>query len=243
MENIKLYKCYKGTCSKCLNEENPYLTEDEYKELLDTDGKVQCPEGHLECGIQELKPEDYPKQPKNYKKLVLIGGGSLFIIIVVVAILFFFTKSKVEQVTDAGKVVEKAITTIDNLTDEARDIKKDINESTNTLSQEKTEPVETTAKPVNESKTGGVSSESQKKANATVKFDYGYYEGPTVNDLPHGQGIMYFNEKHIINPKDPQKRYAEAGEYVTGVFHNGYLVNGKLFGKDKQQKEALFIGQ
>jgi len=76
-----------------------------------------------------------------------------------------------------------------------------------------------------------------------VKLDYGYYEGPTINDIPNGQGIMYFNERHIINPKDPNKRYAEAGEYVSGVFHNGYLVNGKLFGKDKQQKEALFIGQ
>ena len=54
---------------------------------------------------------------------------------------------------------------------------------------------------------------------------------------------MYFNTRQIINPNDPEKRYAEAGEYVSGVFHNGYLVNGKLFGKDKQQKAALFIGQ
>ena len=175
------------------------------------------------------------------KKWILYTGIS---VVLIGSILFFFIKSKVEQVTDVGTVVEKAITTIDSITDEGNDIKKDFNESTNTLpSREKTEPVVTTAKPENGPKTGGVVSETQKKTNATVKYDFGYYEGPTINDLPHGQGIMYFNERHIINPKDPLKRYAEAGDYVSGVFHNGYLVNGKLYGKDKQQKEAIIIGQ
>jgi hypothetical protein len=179
------------------------------------------------------------KQPP--KKWILYAGIA---VVFIGLILFFFIKSKVEQVTDVGKVVEKAITTYDKTTDEGSDIKEDFNESKNTLpSQEKTEAVETTTKPENGSKNGDVVSETQKKTNTTVKYDYGYYEGPTINDLPHGQGIMYFNEKHIINPKDPLKRYAEAGDYVSGVFHNGYLVNGKLYGKDKKQKEAIIIGQ
>lgn len=99
-DNVKLYKCYKGTCSKCLNEENPYFTEDEYKAFLDTEGKIQCPEGNLECGIQELKPEDYPKPPRDNKKLFIIAGGILGVLLIVAAIFLFTGKSNKQQINN-----------------------------------------------------------------------------------------------------------------------------------------------
>lgn len=109
-DNIKLYKCYKGTCSKCLNEEDPYITADEYKELLDADGKVQCPEGHLDCGIQELKPEDYPKPPKDNKKLFIIGGGILVVVLLIAGVVFMFSgKSKYDKAAGSMKSVGNAV--------------------------------------------------------------------------------------------------------------------------------------
>lgn len=74
-DTVKLYKCYKGTCSRCLSEDNPFITEDEYTDFLDIDGKLQCPEGHLDCGIQELKPEDFPKPPTDNKKKIVIAAS------------------------------------------------------------------------------------------------------------------------------------------------------------------------
>jgi len=217
---------------KCINFGNCNIADTKENVEVNLGDEFIC----SECGGMLVEVKNQPHQ-----KWILYAGIA---VVLIGSILFFFVKSKVEKVTDVGKVIEKAITTVDNFNDERKETKKDVPETTNALpSQEKTEPVEIIAKPANETKTGGVASETSKKANTTVKYDFGSYEGPTKNGLAHGQGIMYFNQRHIINPKDPQKRYAEAGDYVTGVFHNGFLVNGKLFGKDKQQKEALFIGQ
>ena len=55
------------------------------------------------------------------------------------------------------------------------------------------------------------------KITKKLNLDFGNYEGETLNGLPQGLGIMYFNQRHIINPKDPEERYAEAGEFVSGV--------------------------
>ncbi len=249
MENkVKLYRCYKATCNKCLNEENPYITEDEYNELLDADGKIRCPEGHIECGIQELSPEDYAKlnPPKDKKKYIIIGGGLLVLVVIIGAFFFFTTKSKVEQTKDVVKVVDKVVTTISNTSKEGDNgVKGNIKVPSSTQTEDKKETERTTGNPgiIAEPIDSRQPTESVIVEHATVKYDFGYYEGPTKNGIAHGQGIMYFNQRQIINPNDPEKRYAEAGEYVSGVFHNGYLVNGKLFGKDKQQKAALFIGQ
>jgi len=74
--NNKLYKCYKPGCNKADDSANPYLTQSEYDELL-VEGKLICPESHEVCGIQELKPEDYPKKPKDNKKLFLVVASIL----------------------------------------------------------------------------------------------------------------------------------------------------------------------
>jgi len=68
------------------NDENPFIIEDEYNKPLDTDGKIQCPEAHLDYGIQKLKSEDNPKSSRDKKKLILIISAILCITIIVIAV-------------------------------------------------------------------------------------------------------------------------------------------------------------
>lgn len=139
---IKLYKCIKGTCSKCLNEENPYITEDEYKDLLDADGKIQCPEGHLECGIQEVNPNDLPK-PKTQidKKLVFIGGGVLLVLLIGIGSYFLFvnkskakdnavSKTETAQALNTGNTVKKDTEAINSSASNQPIVSNPVGEST-----------------------------------------------------------------------------------------------------------------
>ncbi len=80
------------------------------------------------------------------------------------------------------------------------------------------------------------------KIAKTLKFDYGTYKGETLNGLRDGQGVMTFTSRHLISPKDPKERFADAGDYVSGTWYKGNIVNGKLFNKNGEQKETLLIG-
>lgn len=80
------------------------------------------------------------------------------------------------------------------------------------------------------------------KIAKTLKFDYGTYNGETLNGLRYGQGVMTFTERHIISPKDPRERYAEVGDYVSGTWVEGNIVSGRWFNKNGEQKETLLIG-
>lgn len=270
--NIKLYKCYKGTCSKCLNEENPYFTEDEYTELLDANGKIQCPEGHLDCGIQELRPEDYPRQPKDKKKLFLLGGGIIIVLLILGGIFAYinFQKNKVKNVIEiAEKVVgESNIDAAKNALNEAvtkllveADLfftNKDYDKAkqaynailaldpNNQKAKQSLSEIDRISLPPQidkkEDKGEEVTNPSPGRVSKTLKFEYGTYKGDILNGLRDGQGVMTFTERYLISPKDLKKRYAEAGEYVSGTWVKGNIVNGKLFDKNGEQKETLIIG-
>lgn len=68
------------------------------------------------------------------------------------------------------------------------------------------------------------------------------YYGETKNGIMHGMGTYYYKSKQLISPKDRKKRYAEAGDYIIGEWYDGNLVQGKLFGSNGNQKEAIMIG-
>ncbi|MDY0103450.1 MAG: tetratricopeptide repeat protein [Lentimicrobium sp.] len=270
--NIKLYKCYKGTCSKCLNEENPYLTEDEYKDLLDVEGKLQCPEGHLDCGIQELKPEDYPKQPKDKKKLFLLGGGILILLLIIGGVFAYinFQKNKIKNVVEIGKAVigDDNIDKVKNTLNEgvtklleeanlffknkdyekAKQVYKSILaiDPNNQKAKQSLIEIDRISLPPQidkkEDKGEKVTDPSPRREFKTLKFDYGTYKGDILNGLRDGQGVMTFTERYLISPKDLKKRYAEVGDYVSGTWVEGNIVNGKLFNKNGEQKETLLIG-
>lgn len=76
-----------------------------------------------------------------------------------------------------------------------------------------------------------------------LKLSYGIYKGEVKNRKPHGQGELQYNSKQLISPSDPEKRYAKAGDYIEGVFYNGYLTNGKWFDRNNNLKAVIIIGR
>ena len=84
----KLYKCYKDGCTfRQGHPDGIYLSQAEFDEC-NKDGKLNCPENNLNCGLQELKPEDYPKPPGpkiNPKLIAAIAGG-----VVLIGIILYF---------------------------------------------------------------------------------------------------------------------------------------------------------
>lgn len=76
-----------------------------------------------------------------------------------------------------------------------------------------------------------------------LKLPCGSYKGEIKNAKAHGMGTVYYDVKTRISPFDDKAREAEAGDYVSGEFHEGQLVQGKWFTKDGKQKGTLIIGR
>lgn len=76
------------------------------------------------------------------------------------------------------------------------------------------------------------------------ELDLGFaiYDGETKNGKPHGKGIMTYKRRTLIEARDPQKRYAEKGDYVSGKYNNGHLEMGQLHRTDGSQS-FLNIGK
>ena len=54
------------------------------------------------------------------------------------------------------------------------------------------------------------------------------------NGQPHGNGIIYYTTRHQVVPS--KDIYAESGDYVTGLFRDGKLMQGQLHRKDGNQE-------
>lgn len=76
-----------------------------------------------------------------------------------------------------------------------------------------------------------------------LKLPYGSYKGEIKNTKAHGMGTVYYKVKTQISPFDDKERTAEPGDYVSGEFYEGQLVQGKWFDKDGKQKGTLIIGR
>lgn len=77
----------------------------------------------------------------------------------------------------------------------------------------------------------------------TISTDNGKYEGDLKDGKASGNGTFRFFKSCLISAKDPQKRVAQTGDYVSGQFYNNQLIQGKWFDKDGNQKGTLIIGQ
>jgi len=63
----------------------------------------------------------------------------------------------------------------------------------------------------------------------TLNWGWATYKGDIKNGKPHGNGVIYFNERHaILN----SSQMAEKGEHVTGQFRDGKLILGTLVQKN-----------
>ena len=91
---------------------------------------------------------------------------------------------------------------------------------------------------VSDGKSGGVrdgKSGGGRDASPTSKnLGYGKYEGKMENGQPHGNGIIYYTTRHQVVPS--KDIYAESGDYVTGLFRDGKLMQGQLHRKDGNQE-------
>ena len=271
MEQInKLYKCYKPGCNKAEDSENPFLTQSEYDELI-KDGQLICPEFHEVCGIRELKPEDYPKQPKDKKKFFLLGGAVLILLLVIGGVFAYINsqKNKAKTVLESVETISQD-STLPVMNDEVTQLLK---ESERLLEDKKYEQAKNvylailaldpdnihanqglleidkivviSYKTETGKKQARVESEpvkTQAKTTKTLRFDFGYYKGDVVNNLMHGFGTLYFEQGKLISSKDPKKRFAEAGDFISGTWFEGYLDQGKWFNKSGEQKGHIIIG-
>lgn len=70
--------------------------------------------------------------------------------------------------------------------------------------------------------------------STSKNLGYGKYEGKMENGQPHGNGTIYYTTRHQVVPS--KDIYAESGDYVTGSFRDGKLMQGQLHRKDGNQE-------
>jgi hypothetical protein len=239
MSTVKLYKCTTGTCNKCTDTQDPYLTEQEYNDLsLDLDGKIQCPENNFECGIRELTPEEYPKPPRDNKIFFVIAGCIVASLLVIGSIYFFVSKKNTEIPTkkSSSETTEIATdTTVVKVTQVVVGVK-------DTPSVVVVVPPLSTPSPVG---TGIVKppKPAPSKGPQNKTFSGGSkYVGDMIKGQMHGLGTYTYGQRELISTRDSKNRYAEAGDYIVGQFECSKVVSGKLFDKNNNLKEVIIIG-
>lgn len=74
------------------------------------------------------------------------------------------------------------------------------------------------------------------------KLGYGSFSGLLKNGKPNGMGTLRYTTSHLIDSRDPKGRVAQPGDYVTGEWKDGKLVQGRWYGSDNTVKGSLMIG-
>ena len=75
-----------------------------------------------------------------------------------------------------------------------------------------------------------------------ISLSYGNYKGGVKDGYPHGQGTLYYTESRVISKYDTKGRIANAGDYIVGEFHNGFVVHGKHYDSEGNLIGSLFFG-
>jgi hypothetical protein len=234
----KLYKCYKEGCYfRQDHTDGPFLTQMEYDDLL-KDGVLNCPEGNLNCGLQELESDDYPKPPKaklNAKLIAAVAAGVLLF----GGLVFFLVggSSDKSETAEVAKVDSAAVAppVAEEPTTPA--------EPAEPVVAKYPEPAKTTPAVANSGSEPKVAGGSVPKGTQTLTVGGNSYKGEVLNGKPHGLGTMYYRQSTQISPKDLKKRMAEAGDYLTGEFFEGNVVSGKQYDAEGNVKEVIMIGR
>lgn len=92
------------------------------------------------------------------------------------------------------------------------------------------------------STTSSAQPKAPKTGSGTLRLSYGTYTGATKGGYPHGQGRLTYSTTRQINRNDVKGRTANAGDYVIGEFHNGFVVYGKHYDSEGNLLESLNIG-
>lgn len=83
---------------------------------------------------------------------------------------------------------------------------------------------------------GGVSS-------STKSYPCGTYKGKLKNGYPDGDGTMTYKRHTRIAKQDSREHYAEAGDRFVGIWGNGDIVSGALYGSDGVIKEKILTSK
>lgn len=225
IERYKYGMCINDECPKCKSKEIQQIPI--RKELV-------CEE----CG-KELRECPPPKKAK--KKKFIIGALIIIAFAIIAGCIFAFSGSITE---DLQSVVTDSISAIDTA-----EAKADTVVRTDTVVVRDTivkNNIVTTNEKVTTKTVVNTTAPSQPKSassgNGTIRLSYGKYSGATKNGYPHGQGRLTYTSTRVINRNDPKGRTANAGDYVIGEFHNGFLVYGKHYDAAGNLLEFLNIG-
>jgi len=201
----------------CQDADNGTVFEESKVEEID--GSYSCPTCHQK--LEEIQQ----KQILSGKTIGILAAALAVVAGIVLAILFLHPKSSpVEPEGQSTPVVEESETVV-----EQPAVVHD------TVVVEKTDTVVVKPEPKPTPKPAGP------RVN---KLSYGSFKGQLKNGLPHDvNGTLTYSERHLIDSRDPQKRYAEPGDYVIGEFSEGKLVQGVWYDKSNNVKGSIIIGK
>lgn len=222
----------------CLNDKC-----EKYKQVQEIlHGDLECPE----CK-KKLSPCAPPKKKSNQKLPLIIGG----IAIAAAAIgggIFAFSGGETEEpqkpeTTVVGSPIDTGIKEGGDSTgvDSAK-VKKEQKEETETKPEEKVKEEEPKTEPTNATSLLPKPKKPSGDGSGSVNMGYGKYTGAVKGGKPHGIGTMRYSSSHLIDSRDPKGRVAEAGDYVTGEWNEGRLVQGRWFGSDGNVKGSIMVG-
>ena len=180
-----------------------------------------------ECG-KPLYPVKQPPQPwwKKHQRELTLGAGVLIIGGGITGGILAFSGDKEEPAKEPAKVDTTQVDT--TKVDSPVVVQPPVVDP----------PVEGPQEGVKQPAGGGGVNQpggGNSGASSTSKnLGYGKYEGKMENGQPHGNGIIYYTTRHQVVPS--KDIYAESGDYVTGLFRDGKLMQGQLHRKDGNQE-------
>lgn len=212
----------------CLNDECPKCKEKAVQQIPMRKEFV-CEE----CG-KELRECPPPKKGSNMSVIlgavavVLIGGG-----IAAYTMMGNSSDSNEMPLPDTTSVTSEIVdtTALEVPTTQETPMTEE-EKSKEEVKEVKQQPVQTTP----------AEQKSAKSSSGSKNLGFAKFAGALKAGQPHGQGRMIFTSSHVIDPRDPKGRVADAGDYVIGEWNNGNLVQGRWYGSDGNVKGSIIIG-
>ena len=206
-----------------------------------------------ECG----KPlrESLPPKSKGLNKPILIGIIAVAVLLIALAVCYFTgvfdgkkdTPVPISAAPDTTQVTPAPVDTT------AVDTTETISVPSNTeleiakaeAEKAKAEAEKAKAEAAKARATTNVSVPSPATAvssNGSLTLSYGKYTGAIKNGYPNGQGKLVYTTSRQINKYDTKGRIAQPGDYVQGVFVNGFFTIGKHYNSAGELIESINVG-
>ena len=86
-------------------------------------------------------------------------------------------------------------------------------------------------------------SQQAKSQSAAIATNADTFSGKLTGGRPDGVGTYTFRKARRIDMHDDKAREATAGDYITGEWDNGHLIQGKWYGADGTVKGTIILGK